>query len=244
MKTLLIIILVISSLFANSANADNSLIDAINQGKTTEIISLINSGADIQQKDLEGRTPLSLIISSANTYGKFSERIRIQLSALLLNNGANPNYIDEYGNSLLHAATREGILQMRLLLGAGINPNIQNKESETPLHEIRWDDHRRIEKISLLIQHGADNTLKNNKDELPRVISYITGVKKLKSAFSEYLGKYAASYEFGRDYIDDLEAILFYFKMGLKPGDIEEEMKVSDPRVFTYPMLELLKNRG
>jgi len=244
MKSLSIIILVISSLFINQASAESTLVDAIHQGDTSEVITLVSNGADLKQKDSEGHTVLSLVMFPTYTYNKFSSKTRLQLSALLLKKGANPNFITEYGNSLLHIAARGSVRRMRFLLEAGVNPNIQNKEGGTPLHEIEWNHRKRIELISLLLQYGADPTIKNKKGEVARVISDLTGFKKLKSAFSEALRKYGINFEFGRDYSDELDKVVLFFKLGLKPDDILEEMKIADPRVFTYPMLYLLKTHG
>ncbi|MBR5522517.1 MAG: ankyrin repeat domain-containing protein [Akkermansia sp.] len=59
---------------------------------------------------------------------------------------------------------------LRILLENGVNPDIPGNDGNTMLHRIaRWDSNLpslQIRKLHLLLKHGADRNLKNNKGEI------------------------------------------------------------------------------
>ena len=74
---------------------------------------------------------------------------------------------DQGGNGItpLHSVAQKSAEAAEALLENGANPNAQDKEGWTPLHNVL-----RLEKedaIKVLIKHGADPTIKNNNGESP-----------------------------------------------------------------------------
>ena len=75
----------------------------------------------------------------------------------LISNGANPYYSDEYGETALHKAAREGTLEVvkHLAEKEGVKVNTRNKNGHTPLHSACACDRLRV--VEYLIRHrGCD----------------------------------------------------------------------------------------
>jgi len=93
--------------------------------------------------------------------------LNIDIVKLFLEKGANIKVKDIHGNTALHiSAKRENAELMEFLLHQGINPDSKNEEGYTALHltlinSPRYGDIRR--KINLLINYGADISLKDKK---------------------------------------------------------------------------------
>jgi ankyrin repeat protein len=89
-----------------------------------DVRNLIESGADLNQRDHMNRCALSLAIGAQN----------IEIAKLLLEAGANPNNPDDLGRAPLYwavGASASGIIQ--LLLDKGANINAQDRDGYTPL---------------------------------------------------------------------------------------------------------------
>jgi cytohesin len=83
---------------------------AVNSGYKERIMSLIESGADIDAQDPIGE-------STALTQA--AEQGRADLASLLLENRANPNQREKHGKTALHIAAQNGHLDVVAVLVAG-----------------------------------------------------------------------------------------------------------------------------
>jgi ankyrin repeat protein len=91
-------------------------------------------------------------------------RCDCDIAQLLLEGGANVNSKDGLSSTLLHAAARDGRLEMaRLLLDSGAEVDARTAGGETPLHLAAEGGHQ--EMIRLLLRSGA---AVNNRDSLGR----------------------------------------------------------------------------
>ena len=86
---------------------------------------LLDHGADANfRRTKDDSPPLFHQVTAGNT----------EQAAVLLQNGANVNYTNEYGNSILHFAETPALI--KLLLAHGANPAAKNKRGQTPFDSL------------------------------------------------------------------------------------------------------------
>lgn len=75
-------------------------------------------------------------------------------------------YRDSNGDSLLHIAAASGDLKTaQLLLGAGVDVDLQGDMGSTPLHYAMEKGHKEV--VHLLISNGARIDIRNGFGQLP-----------------------------------------------------------------------------
>jgi cytohesin len=115
---------------------------------------LLLNGADPDTRDNAGNTPLFLRIENTELDTGYVE--------VLLEGEGSVNVVNNVGDTPLHCACaqhRPVKGWVLALVNAGADVNAQNAEGDTPLHkasQVRW-----TEITTLLLQNGADTTLKN-----------------------------------------------------------------------------------
>lgn len=132
---------------------------------------LLARGADARTTYRSSRWTVLHTMAGKSPYGPDVN----ETARLLIRNGADVNAIGSLGRSAFHAtlkeaqrdAFREDKLQdsqreyLALLLELGADPNTRDKRGLTPLHDTV---HGRFYSLShLLLRHGADPTVENNK---------------------------------------------------------------------------------
>ena len=98
--------------------------------------ALIKNGADVHQKNKEGRTPIFYAWN-------------VDAFKLLLENGADIKAVDNHHNTLLHAALNPEVLSF--LHGQGLDVNAKNDDGQTPILFAESAD-----TLKWYIDHGAD----------------------------------------------------------------------------------------
>lgn len=83
----------------------------------------------------------------------------------LLDGGMPVDWKDERGRTALHLASKAGIVERLLLAGADVN--IQDADKKTPLHSAIGYP----EIVRLLLEHGADPTVRNKQGLTPADIA-------------------------------------------------------------------------
>lgn len=92
-----------------------------------ELVDLINEGADVKDKDEDGRTLLHYANESI---------INAQVVRAAIEHGAEVDARDIYGKTPLHYAALGGNLEaVKELLDNGADVNAQDKHGHTPLHD-------------------------------------------------------------------------------------------------------------
>lgn len=123
--------------------------------KNDLIRSLIEKGADPNERDCDGLTPLHWSVMMGG----------LESIAMLVAAGADPNAVDENGATPLHfsvvGASREIVV---VLFDARSDINARDDEGNTSLHRAAAQSH---EAIRILLDIGADPTLKNGVGKLP-----------------------------------------------------------------------------
>lgn len=121
------------------------IMEAVREGRTTAVREFLAAGADVNARNAQGETPLSLAVGLK----------RKAVVRLLLEAGADPNAADGDGQTaLMAAADLRGPELARLLIDAGADVNARDQRGDTALHgAATWG---RPETVRLLIDAGAD----------------------------------------------------------------------------------------
>ena len=101
------------------------LMDAINDGNLMHARQMAVDPGHVEESDNDGRGPLHCLARQGG-------QDHIEITEILLNNGANVNQVDEQGDSPLHTAIYNGnLLMAMLLLRHGANPRLFPDTDET-----------------------------------------------------------------------------------------------------------------
>jgi ankyrin repeat protein len=123
----------------------SALADRIQAGDRATALAMIAKGADVNQTQVDGTTPLHWA----------AYRVDRELVAALLKKGARANVVNKYGASPITEAVRVADLEMTgILLEAGADANSANEDGQTALMLAARTGNVALAK--LLVQHGAD----------------------------------------------------------------------------------------
>jgi uncharacterized protein len=126
---------------------------------------------------------------------------------------------DENGYTPLHAAASYNHLELiRLLAEHQANLNIQDIDGDTPLH-VSQD----LETVKLLVQLGADPTIRNQEQRLPIEIAHIERAEEVVTFLKEFTPQYI---EYEQDETDEqFEHLMRELEShGVKVSEIAEEI--------------------
>jgi len=119
---------------------------------------LVNCGANINEKNLTGVTPLGKAIEAGRALATVQ---------CLLKHSADPNIADSSGNTPLIKAVKNGNVELVkcLLASKSTEVNKQNLERNTALHEASFKGHK--EMVDRLLAAGADVNRQNSGGKAP-----------------------------------------------------------------------------
>jgi ankyrin repeat protein len=136
---------VLTLAIATTAHAQSSLADRIQAGDRKAALALIAQGADVNQTQPDGTTPLHWAVY----------RVDRELVGALLKKGARAGVVNRYGASPLAEAARVANPELlAMLLEAGADANVANEDGQTPLMLAARTGNVAI--ATLLVEHGAD----------------------------------------------------------------------------------------
>lgn len=163
-KTILAILMLLIFIFSTSISSAMAgvLINAAESGDIDQIKRLITNGANINEKDEDGWTPLIMAAEGGNK----------AVVELLISKGANVNAKNNYGATPLHKvldATRPATKPLdearkaiaELLITKEANVNAKGFNNTTPLHLAAMRGE--ISLVKVLIAKGADVNAKTQK---------------------------------------------------------------------------------
>jgi ankyrin repeat protein len=143
------------------ANFNTPLHVAAENGAFEICMLLLESGADVNAKNMVGATPLCLVMKKG----------WVNVATLLLDHHADPSMQDDEGQQPLHYAGYSGYRSVAgLLLKHGTDINAKDFKGNTPLQACllhgRPDDYQ-LDFMKFLFENGADVTLTNEDGMSP-----------------------------------------------------------------------------
>lgn len=144
LKGLLITILCMVATIATAQTYD-TLVDLIRDGDREAALELIRIGADVNEPQGDGTTPLHWAVYRVDT----------ELVEVLLSREANPNVTNNYGSSPLAEAVKiANPTLVGMLLEAGADADAFNQDGQSALMLAARTGV--VEVAELLVEHGAD----------------------------------------------------------------------------------------
>jgi ankyrin repeat protein len=141
-------IILIFFVFSGCAST-TPLIKASASGDSLAVQKLINEGANINEPDSRGMTPLMYTIQYNN----------IEMVEALIKKGADVKIKDKSGCTPLYYAVSAGNCKLvKMLIDKGADINLGDNYKRTPLMNIAYDN---IDMVKLLIENGADVNAKD-----------------------------------------------------------------------------------
>jgi ankyrin repeat protein len=143
-----------------------------------EIKDALDTGANINIKDHDGRTVLSFAAGRVSQETQHSAALlsprdlhsQTLFVKYLLDKGANPNTKGRRHATALHEAIRlRSIRIMKLLVERGADVNAKTQDGTTPLMEVVWSPE--ITTIKYLLDHGARVNERNKAGETALMIA-------------------------------------------------------------------------
>jgi ankyrin repeat protein len=117
---------------------------------------LLHAGANVNARDAEGRTPLMWALRTKAGPGKPGRRTA-ETVGLLLAAGADPFAVDDRGQTALFDAARSNQpLEIRRLLGLGLDVNAAAHDGLTPLMAAAGEKDIDLSSAEALLAEGAD----------------------------------------------------------------------------------------
>ncbi|KAK6484554.1 cyclin-dependent kinase 4 inhibitor C-like isoform X1 [Huso huso] len=132
--------------------ADSSLASASARGELEKVEMLLQNGANVNEKNAFGRTPLQ-VMKLGNP----------SIAEALLRAKANPNERDPLlGLTVAHDAARDGFEDtLRVLVDYGADVNIQDSEGNLPLHLAAKEGN--LDVVKFLIERTIEPRRANSK---------------------------------------------------------------------------------
>jgi len=117
---------------------------AQDKANSDHIRLLLQLGADVNYRDINGRTPLMLAASMG----------RVSSVKLLMSNYADHHIIDNFGwSALMFGVYYNHHEVVTFMLDNGVDPNLASKQGLTALKIAQ--EHKRIKMVDLLLEYGA-----------------------------------------------------------------------------------------
>ncbi|XP_011499366.1 PREDICTED: ankyrin-3-like isoform X2 [Ceratosolen solmsi marchali] len=124
----------------------NLLHAAVERGKESEVVLLLNHGVDVNTRGVAGASALQYAIQLK----------QINIVHRLLKNGARIDMLNNEHNSVLHTAANTGNLELvSLMLSNGADAKVTNYKKKGTLHFAAEAEYENVSVAELLLRNGA-----------------------------------------------------------------------------------------
>ncbi|HKS26489.1 MAG TPA: ankyrin repeat domain-containing protein [Pyrinomonadaceae bacterium] len=172
----------LTSMDTITTNAVMPLIEAAYEGNTVQVQSLIEEGADVNERDASGRTALMIAANRGHTY----------VVQLLLERGADANVTDNKGTTAMQAAESRGFQRIVSMLkkfsaapGQTENSSALKSQAQARLSLHRAVDEGDFAALKSLIEGGADVNARSSDEWTPLMLATIKGHTEMVKALLE-----------------------------------------------------------
>ena len=144
--------------------SDPALVQAVRYGAFDIAVSLIEFGADVNESNLQGTSPLMYAVRLKNT----------DFVRLLLSKGAQVNHSNRSDETALMLAVSKGALEIaKTLIQAGASLEHRDAAGRNLLMRALWDDTpaTRLAMLRLLLQHKVDVNGLSDSNSSPLMVA-------------------------------------------------------------------------
>jgi len=150
---------------------------AIDNRNLDQVKSIVKNGADINQTDADGRTPLM----KASAIGRLDV-----VQFLVGRDGVDVNKTEDYGRTALMLASMGGHLEIvKILVDHGADLNKTNVNGRTALMLASMRNHLNV--VKYLVEHGADLKITDNDGETAITIASKYSHSDIVKFFRKYI---------------------------------------------------------
>ena len=153
-------------------------------GDLETVKSLLEQGADVDDVLEEGGAGYTVLFEAGGALSELPANL--EMMDLLISHGANIEAEDTRGGTVLVVLAWWGqTAAMSKLLDHGADINASNELSFTALHEASYEQHIREETALMLIERGADLTLRTIEDYTPLCLAAQAGSETIVKSMLE-----------------------------------------------------------
>lgn len=220
--------------------------DIENEELIEEII--LNNASLLNQQDKNGNTVLieavKVLLSKKTIYSKEEEPLYYFIKSMCLAKIDETIENKKSESALFLAVNSKNLEAIKLLLDAGISPNIQDKNGNTPLSNTAVKGEKFLPIVSLLIDYAANPDIKDNEDKtiIEKLIDielFLLNEKQISPKLKKIVDKTSGNY------FNVLEKILYRSEVNLKKLNSQKEPYFYEASVYGHvKLIKLLTKYG
>ncbi|MFA9374916.1 MAG: ankyrin repeat domain-containing protein, partial [Poseidonibacter sp.] len=220
--------------------------DIENEELIEEVI--LNNSDLINHQDKNGNTVLieavKVLLSKKTIYSKEEEPLYYFIKSMCLAKIDETIENKKSESALFLAINSKNLEAIKLLLDAGISPNIQDKNGNTPLSTVAVKGEKFLPIVSLLIDYAANPDIKDNEDKtiIEKLIDielFLLNEKQISPKLKKIVDKTSGNY------FNVLEKILYRSEVNLKKLNSQKEPYFYEASVYGHvKLIKLLTKYG
>ncbi|MGB5791950.1 ankyrin repeat domain-containing protein [Poseidonibacter sp.] len=220
--------------------------DIENEELIEEVI--LNNSDLLNHQDKNGNTVLieavKVLLSKKTIYSKEEEPLYYFIKSMCLAKIDETIENKKSESALFLAINSKNLEAIKLLLDAGISPNIQDKNGNTPLSTVAVKGEKFLPIVSLLIDYAANPDIKDNEEKtiIEKLIDielFLLNEKQISPKLKKIVDKTSGNY------FNVLEKILYRSEVNLKKLNSQKEPYFYEASVYGHvKLIKLLTKYG